>query len=660
MTKKEKLEYWRERLQQDENDYLPHIEKMDGREDIYNGRRDMTPIVDKQRPTECKNVCNLAFENINAEIDNNIPQPKVTPRRAEDWDRAKLIEDLVRSELDRLPMEELNDLMERMVPIQGGGFWLIEWDDSLGKFYRTGDNCVSILHPKMVIPQSGGWNLDDIDYFFIKQAMTKGAIKRAYGVDVRDERESEPDIRKDENTSDQLVTLYTVYYRDDDGQIGKFSWVNDNVIEDLEKYQMAKHKVCENCGKILPQSDDRIREMAPEENNDVDNAIGELDAELGIEEKPEKIYHPKAERGKVVCPYCGSDSIKMRVDDFEEFYEPMVTSRGIIIDGEHEGKDEDGRPVRIPTRVPAYVPDVYPIVLQRNITTWGQLLGESDIDKISDLQNAYNWYMKKIDDRLLGAGSVVVLPKTTHIEVDPRDNRVWRVDSAADAANVKTLDFTTDVSGFFQQMKNCYEEIRNILGITDSMQGRRDTTATSARAKEFSASQSAARLESKRMLKGAAWARMFEIIFKFTLAYAKEPRMIKTKDKEGNTIFRTFDRMDFLEQSETGAYFWDDDFIFSVDGSAPLASNRSAMWQECREFAAEGLLGNLMDPATLPTFWAMMEQLDYPIASFVRGSLEERLSAMQMPAMDAEETMIPARAEFVPPDVNGGRADYIN
>ena len=46
-----------------------------------------------------------------------------------------------------------------------------------------------------------------------------------------------------------------------------------------------------------------------------------------------------------------------------------------------------------------------------------------------------------------------------------------------------------------------YEHARQTIGITDSYQGRRDTTAVSGKAKEFAASQSAGRLESKRTMK---------------------------------------------------------------------------------------------------------------------------------------------------------------
>ena len=83
-------------------------------------------------------------------------------------------------------------------------------------------------------------------------------------------------------------------------------------------------------------------------------------------------------------------------------------------------------------------------------------------------------------------------------------------------------------------------------------------------------------------MKQAAYAQLFELMFKFWLAYSDEPRPISYKDNEGNTVFEEISRYDFLKQDEDGQFYWDDQFLFSCDTSAPLASNREAMWQETR------------------------------------------------------------------------------
>ncbi len=83
-------------------------------------------------------------------------------------------------------------------------------------------------------------------------------------------------------------------------------------------------------------------------------------------------------------------------------------------------------------------------------------------------------------------------------------------------------------------------------------------------------------------MKDAAYAAIFELMFKFALAYSDEPRPVSYKDSKGETRYEEFNRYDFLEQGEDGFWHWNDQFLFSCDTSAPLASNREAMWQETR------------------------------------------------------------------------------
>lgn len=179
-------------------------------------------------------------------------------------------------------------------------------------------------------------------------------------------------------------------------------------------------------------------------------------------------------------------------------------------------------------------------------------------------------------------------------------------------------------------LSQVYEEARQAIGITDSYQGRKDTTATSGTAKEFSAAQAAGRLESKRVLKDAAYAQLFEAMFKFKLAYADEPRPVVSYDNHGRAEYRQFNRYDFLDRDEAGNWVWNDRFLFSCDTSAPLASNREAMWQETRMNLQTGAFGDPANLQTLILFWTKMEMLHYPGAGETKSYLEEELQRQQL------------------------------
>jgi hypothetical protein len=194
-----------------------------------------------------------------------------------------------------------------------------------------------------------------------------------------------------------------------------------------------------------------------------------------------------------------------------------------------------------------------------------------------------------------------------------------------------------DLQGNVEQdltyLRQTYEESRQIIGVTDSFQGRQDRTATSGKAKEFAAAQTAGRLESKRVMKHAAYAKLFEAMFKFKLAYADEPRPVVSMDIHGKRKYDTFNRYDFLEQDAAGEWCWNDRFLFSCDTTAPLASNREAMWQETRMNLQTGAFGDPTNPATLILFWSKMEMLHYPGAGETRAYIEEETRKQQQMQM---------------------------
>ena len=79
---------------------------------------------------------------------------------------------------------------------------------------------------------------------------TKEAIKRRYGVDVTDESESAPDTRgAGMDPARDMVTQNIAYYRNKQGGIGRFSWVNDVVLEDYADYQARRLHRCKKCGE---------------------------------------------------------------------------------------------------------------------------------------------------------------------------------------------------------------------------------------------------------------------------------------------------------------------------------------------------------------------------------------------------------------------------
>lgn len=96
------------------------------RRELYHGtdevRDKRTGGMSKRKATCYKNMC---FELVETQINNAIPQPKVTPRNPEEMPLALDIEGYLKNEMDRIHFETINDEAERETYIQGSVFYMV-------------------------------------------------------------------------------------------------------------------------------------------------------------------------------------------------------------------------------------------------------------------------------------------------------------------------------------------------------------------------------------------------------------------------------------------------------------------------------------------------------------------------------------------------------
>lgn len=616
-----RLDHWKAVLKKDASAWQAERNKMDERELLYRGDKGYRPVVSEEdkRPNgqslQCYHVRNIVAENIESMVDSTIPAPKVTPRRKCDEALAQRIEHMLRWKVAQLKLHSLNDMAERTVPIQGAVAYLVEWDAEKRDGEGLGDIAITYLHPKMLVPQDGVYtSLEDMDHCAVKLPYTKRAIRRTFGVTVEEENDSDTQSRSIEgSTAEDIVTLNLMLYRRDDGRLGRFAWVGDTVVQDIDNYQARKMRRCRSCGWIeqeLPTVD----------------AADEEEAEISGEaaQKPHR------------CPRCEGTEFETADVDWQEIFEPMELQAASGTEIRLEGAETRYNPntgeywLEPKKKVPYYVPASFPIILQKNISLFGQLLGDSDVDKIADQQNTLKRIDKKILDRMVKAGTIVTLPADTHITTDPEDQRIVILKDPAQKTMIDVIQLDGNLVNEMNVRASVYEESRQILGVTDSFQGRKDSTATSGTAKQFSAAQAAGRMESKRVMKKEAWAKIYEAIFQNMLAYADEPRSYKYTEMDGSTTFEEWNRWDFLEQDAAGDFWWNDRFIFECDESSTLANNRQQMWQEITSQLQAGGLGNPQDTNTLVLYWGLMEEQHYPAAAAIKRRLEERLQQEQM------------------------------
>lgn len=590
------LQMWKDRYTKARNAYEEELSKIDTRDKAYNGEVEAKKYVDNEYTKDPNlHIRNIIAEIIESEVDTAIPQPKVIAKRKEDERYAKLIEDMLRDELDRMPFELINDWAERMTTIQGGCFYLCEWDNTQRSHNTVGENRISKLNPKQVIPQVGIFDIDDMEHCFVLLPQTKEYLKRKYKVEFdKQDAEENPEIRTasgEVEASDDMITQYIVYYRNQNGGIGMYSWALETELCNYEDYQARRMRKCSNCGAPEPAGDTQSN--------------GE----------------------SAVCHNCGNKKFVFENEDYETVEMPIRLSDGRTIEASNV----------MPLAIPYYKPDIFPIVLQRNVTAFGKFLGNSDVDLIIDQQATTNRIEMRIIEKLLTGGTYTTLPAECIVKTNNKIGKTITVSDPSKASLIGSHDLTSDISQELVYLGQIYEEARQVIGITDSFQGRNDSTATSKVAKEFSARQSAGRLESKRQMKNYAYSSIFEILFKYKLAYADEPRPVRAADNQGNPVYEEFNRYDFLRQDDAGEWYWNDDFLFSVDSASSLASNRESMWQETRMNLESGAFGNPQALETLILFWSKMEFLHYPGAGETKQYLAEMKQQQEQAAATQQE-----------------------
>lgn len=601
-----KLRTWQGRFEVAKTAYSDSLKEMRTYEDYYDGTRSVMPNPNTNKDTKKKatNVRNIVYELIESQVDNSIPMPKVRAMHEEDAELAKNIEHALYNEINKIKYREINDLQERTVPVQGGDLFHVEWDQGAGTHCTLGDVSVSEVHPNQVIPQPCVTEIEKMDYIFLIFTQTKAHIKRKYGVDVQDAGEDEPGVRGADDTAfnNDIVSQIVAYYRNDKGGIGMFSWVEDYILVDMEDYQERRLERCKKCGTIKTEN---------------------------------------------ICPVCGGKSFEEVPEDKEELTSDIPLSNGGIISkiaGYEDvvATDESGSPMldengmeimehrAIPEKIPYYKPNVFPLVLRKNISKNKKLLGGSDVDVIIDQQDAIKKLGTKINEKLINGTSFATLPRELQINKE-KDMNIVRV-SQKDINLIGVYNLQGDISKDRVALSDNYEWARSSLGITDAYQGKYDSSATSGTAKQYSINQAAGRLESKRTMKNNAYAALFKMIFQFWLAYADSPIPLSFQKEDGTFDFAHFNRYDFLKKDDAGEWYWNDEFIFETDITSTIMTNREAMWNAADVKYQSGAFGPIGELESLILYWKFMEKANYPNAGEILSNLQERLQKQQQQA----------------------------
>lgn len=546
-------------------------------------------IINKRTGQEVQASChqNIVFELIESQISNAIPECSATPMLAEDVQRAQSISNYLNQTMRVQGGIAINDRAERGTLKNGYHFYLIEWDQSKISNSGFGGLKLSEYSAANVFVQPGLSRFEDAEYVYLKNVCTCASIKRLYGVDVPGDEGSD------------VCTIITCYFLNEDGDLGRtiFTANNHTKISEDKYFELRRIIVCERC----------------------EEPILKLDCN---------------------CPICGHNKFKYKVLEEETAAEDIYTGdmeENARLRAENAAKGLPDDPfagltkiVAKGDKIPFYHIRELPIVMRLSISSDESMYGVSDIDMIEENQDTLNRLTTKETENILKAGSFVTYPEGTKI---PTDDSTLKLVPISDPRLIQAFSVQT-IQGNTQQddilATRMYQYGRATLGITESYQGKRDTTATSGKAKQLAAAQSAGRLESKQRMKVQAYSEIYRKAFKFLLAYADETQHYVKFDQTGDVLQLTFNRYMFLKK-DNGQLYWDDNFLIEAD-NASLIGNKQEMWNLLTQQFLSGSLGSPQDPAVMKLYWSIMKQLQFPFAAAVQTDLNERNTDLD-PAM---------------------------
>ena len=515
----------------------------------------------------------MIYELIESKVDNSIPMPAIKPRRRTDLGLVDITENYLKFEMDRMLTEEENDRSERATYVDGTSWYKICWDSLDNTHERSGDLRVEVLLADQVTPEPGCKDYKLMNYIFEKSNMSVSRIYDLYG----------RLILPTDNTNGVEVISY--YYKNNNGIIGRFmyAYASRQVISWDEDWQIRKIRKCAVCGATNPIADHCYN--CGHEKFKFMNALNEV-----LEEDLMRLHNPYEE---------GKSDDPTDVAQAEVFLEAG-------------------------TEIPFYRVRQLPFVPRRSISSLDTLYGVSEVSILLDMQDSVNKILSKVKDKIMKSGAVVTKPEKMKINDTDESFKIMGVKTAEEATMVQTKQILADVSQDIAGAQLFYESARASSGITESYQGKIDNTATSGKAKEISTMQTAGRLESLRVMKSAAFAGVYELMFKYLLAFSDETRTFVKVLPDGQKEEMLWNKYMFLRKDKHGNIYYADDFAFGTDPAATLSNNRVQMWQETLQQFTMGTFGNPQDPRVLLLFWQIMDTMQYPLAKMVLAGIKEQ------------------------------------
>ena len=248
LSKKEKLDYFSRLYEKARMAYTDRLESYERNMAQYRGSLKIDGSSEN-----AATVRNISYEIIESQISCDIPRPKVdascySQKRTRN---ASSIERLLSSLRDSLPFEQLNDCDERYTYIYGASVWYVEWNNKKRVGREVGGVDLYCLSPDSFIPQPGVSRLEDMDYCFLRLNTSRYSLLKTYDVKESDLELADCEYEDEGGSSDgDVISVIIAFYRNSEGEISRFVFSGELILEDMEAMYRRKESYCKKCGLL--------------------------------------------------------------------------------------------------------------------------------------------------------------------------------------------------------------------------------------------------------------------------------------------------------------------------------------------------------------------------------------------------------------------------
>lgn len=588
----EMLDYWRQKYYIALGEYQKsHANPANLKlwRDAYRGITYKIDETGEMTQDRIKAIRKMAFELVEGKVNSNIPAPKMSPRKHRDLTPVSVTEELLKHEIDKMCSEQTNNRAEHNVLIDSLSWFKVTWNPLDNTHERSGNPIVSVCPADCVFPQPGVYEYKRLEYVFEKTTMTVAEVYDIYG------RKLLPPSEND------IIPIVTAWFLNKDRYVGRFMWCEETgivICNDLE-WGIRKRRECANCHTVQPIQDE--------------------------------------------CELCGHKEFKWvpvyeeRLDQELVYVEnPYRTGQTADVSRDNTEIDESEN-IPAGTSLPLYTIRQLPFVPYVRYELQDDVAGISEVELVLEDQDLVNRELNKAESKSAMSRAVVTKLKQTYI--DDKDEIMYvEVDSSEECQAIQVKQIMSDITEELNMAQIGYDIAKSTTGITDTDQGKYDSSARSGKAKQLQMAASAQRNVSPDTLRNAAWAGVYELLFKNLLAYCDEERSFVSLLPDGSETEQQWNKYMFLAKDEFGKFYYRDDYAWSVDTATEITEDRASMWQLITNDFLNGTMGTQIDPnRALLMYWQMMEQNGYPTAKYALSFLK---SQQQHLPSQVEETLL--------------------